>query len=139
MTGDIKVVGGNADTVVAFKNVHPFIRAVIHLNDEHVDTAENLDLTMNLCNLIKYSNNYADTTTSLYHYKRPDQTKNNNVIASINITSSSFKYQLDLIEKQVTSEDVVQSRNPDGTNAYRLWENVKTIVPLKYIIIFFKS
>ena len=139
MTGDIKVVSGNADTVVAFKNVHPYIRTVIHLNDEHVDTAENLDLTMNLCNLIKYSNNYADTTASLYHYKRPDQTKNNNVIASINITSSSFKYQLDLIKKQVTSEDVVQNRDPDGTNAHRLWKNVKTVVPLKYIINFFRS
>ena len=73
VTGDIEVVTGNDDTNVAFKNCHPFIRAVIHLNDEHVDTAENLDLTMGcLYNLIEYSDNYADAKASLYHYKRPE-------------------------------------------------------------------
>ena len=34
VTGDIKIVGGNANTNIAFKNCHPFIRSVIHLNDE---------------------------------------------------------------------------------------------------------
>ena len=68
VTGDIKVVGGNDDTlVVAFKNCHPFVRSIIHLNDEQVDTAENLDLTMDLYNLIEYSDNYSDTTGPLYH------------------------------------------------------------------------
>ena len=62
MTGDVKVAGGDNDTNVSFKNCHPFIRAIIQLNDEHVDTAGNLDLTMNLYNLIEYSDYYADTT-----------------------------------------------------------------------------
>ena len=73
VTGDINVIGVNIDnTNVAFKNCHPFTRSVIHLNDEHVDTAENLDLTINLYNLIEYRDNYADTTASLYQYKRPE-------------------------------------------------------------------
>ena len=55
MTGNIAVTGGNDNTRVVFKNCHPFTRSVIHLNDEHVATAENLDLTMNLYNLIEYS------------------------------------------------------------------------------------
>ena len=48
VTGDIRVVNGNVNASVAFKNCHPFIRAIIHLNHEHRDTAENLNLTMNL-------------------------------------------------------------------------------------------
>ena len=38
VTGDIKVVGGDANSNFTFKNCHPFIRAVIHLNYEYVDT-----------------------------------------------------------------------------------------------------
>ena len=94
VTGDIKVVGSNNDTKVAFKNCHPFTRAIIRLNDEHVETAHHLDLTMSLYNVIDYSDNYADTTACLYHYERPDQTKNNaGNIDNINYNSTSFKYQ----------------------------------------------
>ena len=41
-------------------------RAFFKLNNEQVDTAENLDLTMNLYNILEYSDNYADTAGSLY-------------------------------------------------------------------------
>ena len=41
VTGDITVIGGNTDTKVAFKNCTPFTRYVAHINDEHVETAEN--------------------------------------------------------------------------------------------------
>ena len=36
--------------LAAIKNCHPFTRAPFKLNDEQVDTADNLDLTMNLYN-----------------------------------------------------------------------------------------
>ena len=42
VTGDIKV----ANTNVAFKNCAPFTRCVTHMSDEHVETAENLDIIM---------------------------------------------------------------------------------------------
>ena len=48
MTGDIAIAGGDNNTKVAFKNCGIFNRSVIHLNDEHVDTAENLDLIINM-------------------------------------------------------------------------------------------
>ena len=84
VTGDIKVVGGDVNTNVAFKNCGIFIRLVIPLNDEHIDTRKKLDLTMGcLYNLISYSDNYADTTASLYHYKRAEQAKINNVIVNL--------------------------------------------------------
>ena len=70
VTGNIIVVDGNDNTKAAFKNCHPFTRAVVHLNDEHIDTAENLDLIMNMYSLIEYSDNYADSAASLYHFKR---------------------------------------------------------------------
>ena len=79
VTGDIKVVGGGDLTNVAFKNCHPFTSAVIKLNDQQVDSAFDLDLTMNLYNLIEYSDNYADTAASLYHYKQPEQSRDNNI------------------------------------------------------------
>ena len=40
-TGDITATNGNADTRVAFKNCAPFKRCVAHINDEHVEIAEN--------------------------------------------------------------------------------------------------
>ena len=46
VTRDITATGGNADTKVAFKNCAPFTRCEAHINDEHVKTAENLDIIM---------------------------------------------------------------------------------------------
>ena len=60
MTGDIKVAAVAANTNVAFKNCAPFTRCVTHINDEHVETAENLDIIMPIYNLIEYSDNYED-------------------------------------------------------------------------------
>ena len=72
VTGNIKVQNGNEATRVAIKNCHPFTRASFKLNNEKVDTADNLDLAMNLYNMLEYSDNYADTTGSFYQYKRPE-------------------------------------------------------------------
>ena len=63
MTGNIIVNGGDNNTRAAFKNCHPFIKTDIHLNDEHLNICENLDLIMNMYNLIEYS------TASLYQFK----------------------------------------------------------------------
>ena len=43
-----------------------------HIKDEHVETAENLDIIMPTHNLIEYSDNYADSSESLYHFKRDE-------------------------------------------------------------------
>ena len=52
-------------TNVAFKNCAPFTSCVTHINNEHIDTAENLDIVVNMYNLLEYSDNYADTSGSL--------------------------------------------------------------------------
>ena len=91
-TGDIKVQGGNDNTRIAIKNCHPFTRASFKLNDEQLDTTENLDLSMNLHNMLEYSDNYADTTASLYQYKRPEPRDNagalNDLTANIHLLSN---------------------------------------------------
>ena len=77
VTGYIKVVDVAANTNVAFKNRAPFTRCVTHINDEHVEAAENLYIIMPMYNLIEYSDNYADFSGSLYQFKRDKSLMNN--------------------------------------------------------------
>ena len=118
VTGDITVIGGNAQTNVAFKNFHPFVQSEIHLNDENVKNSDNLDIIMNMYNLIEYSDNYSDSTASLYHYKRQEPLANN---ANLDDTSSSFKYKSKLLG------------NPTVEDGNAAWKNAQIIVPLKYV------
>ena len=77
VTGDIKPANIAADTNATFKNCAPFTRCVTHINDEHVETAENLDIIIPIYNLIEYSDNYADSSGSLYQFKRDEYPMNN--------------------------------------------------------------
>ena len=80
MTGDIKVEDVAANTDVAFKNCAPFTRCVTHINHEQVETAENLNIIMPMYNLIEYSDNYSDSSGSLYQFKRDDSPMNSDKI-----------------------------------------------------------
>ena len=142
VTGNIKVQNGNDATGVAIKNCHPFTRASFKLNNEQDDTAGNLDLTMNLYNMLKYSNNYADTTGSLYQYKRPEPRDANGNVGNLVTTLSSFKYQSGLVQKQLTtpnSGNFPANADPNFANAHRIWKIIKIVVPLKYISNFFRN
>ena len=124
VTGNIKVQNGNNATMVAIKNCHPFTRSTFKLNNEQVDTADNLDLTMNLYNILKYSDNYGDTTGSLYQYKRSEPRDNDGNVVNLAPTLSSFKYQSALVQKQLTtpnSENVPVNTDPNFANVHRIW------------------
>ena len=126
--GNITVRNGDANTKVAFKNCHPFTKSEIHLNDEHVESADNLDLIMNMYKLTKYSDNFSDSTASLCQYKRQEQNYNNgNIVDLATNDSTSFKYKSDLLGNATA----------EGGNA--VWKNAQIIVPLKYILSFFRS
>ena len=43
VTRNITATGGDANTRVAFKNCASFTKCITHVNDEHVDNADNLD------------------------------------------------------------------------------------------------
>ena len=116
VTGDITVVGGGVDTKVAFKNCHPFVKSEIRLNDERVESADNLDLIMNIYNLIEYSDNYEDSAASLHNFKRQEPLENNN---DLTVVSSSFSYKSDLLGKPTNLDN-------DGTaltDANLIWKN----------------
>ena len=127
--GTIRATNAVNATRLALKNCAPFTKCNLEINDEHVDTAENLDIVMPMYNLIEYSDNYQDSSATLYQYKRVNQQKN----AAADLTadnSSSFKYKIKLLGN-VT--EVV------GNFAGVRRLNVKIVVPLKYLSNFFRS
>ena len=50
--GTIRAAAANANTRLALKYCVPFTKCNLEINDEHVDTAENLDIVMPMYNLI---------------------------------------------------------------------------------------
>ena len=66
LDGTIRVAAANANTRLALKNCAPFTKCNLEINDEHVDTAENLDIVMPMYNLIGYSDNDQDSSATLY-------------------------------------------------------------------------
>ena len=132
-TGDIKIIGGNDNTRLPFKN-NLFTRSVVHLNDTHIETAENLQLVMNHSNSVEYSDNYQDTAGSLYHFKRDGQPLNNGNIINVTVyNSSSLKYKSSLLKRSDTED------GGQGADAYRTFKNEQILLPLKYISSFFGS
>ena len=139
VTGYIAAVGDDENTPIAFKKSAPFRRCVTHVNDEHVETAENLDIIMPVYNLLEYSGNYADSTGSLWQFKRDEQNMNNGNPADVTTAdSSSFKYKPSLL-KDLNFRKVAANDNPNIAGAHRLFTNAKIVVPLKYSSNFFRS
>ena len=139
MTGDISVVGGDQNTDIEFKNCSVFTRCTTHLNDERIETAENLDIVRNMYNLIEYSDNYSEKSGSIWQYKRDEQNMNNNNIANVTTAdSSSFKYKSGLL-KGLTSTAINVGDNPNVPQAHRLFTNAQILLPLSYVSSFLRS
>ena len=68
-------------------------RCVPHINDENVETAENLDITIPMYNILEYSDNYVYSSGSLWQFKRDEQniTDAGNLDNVTTDDSSSFK------------------------------------------------
>ena len=128
--GTIRVANALNATKLALKNCAPFIKCNLEINDEHVDTAENLDIVMPMYNLIEYSDTYQDSSATLYQYKRDESAEANAIDDLTADNSSSFKYKIKLLGN-VTEVD------GDAGGVRRL--NVKVVVPLKYLSNFFRS
>ena len=64
--GTIRAAADDTNTRLALKNCAPFTKLDLEINDEHVDTAENLDIVMAMYNLIEYPDNYQDSSATLY-------------------------------------------------------------------------
>ena len=126
VNGTIGAAAANANTRLALKNCAPFTKCNLEINDEHVDTAENLDIVMPMYNLMEYSDNYQDSSATLYRYKRDEPPEGDAVADLTADNSNSLKYKISLLGNPVL----------DGNMAKR---SVKVVVPLKYLRNFFRS
>ena len=124
--GTIRGTGGDNNTRLALKNCAPFTKCNLEINDEHIDAAENLDIVMPMYNLIEYSDNYQDSSATLYQYKR-DEPPEANAIDNLTVdNSNSFKYKVSLLGNPVVADNIAK-------------RSVKVVVPLKYLSNFFRS
>ena len=124
--GTIRAAAADANTRLALKNCAPFTKFNLEINDEHVDTAENLDITMPMYNLIEYSDNYQDSSATLYQYKR-DEPPEDDAVTDLTADNSSYlKYKISLLGNPVVANNIARI-------------NVKVVVPLKYLSNFFRS
>ena len=124
--GTIRAAAANANTRLALKNCAPFTKCNLEINDEHIDTAENLDITMPMYNLIEYSDNYQDSSATLYQYKRDEPPEANAINDSKVNNLSFFKYKVSLLGDPVLDGNITK-------------RSVKVVVPLKYLNNFFRS
>ena len=85
----------DAATQVVFKNCAPFTNCRTEINDTFVDYVDFINITMPMYNLIEYSDNYSDTSGSLWDFKR-DEIVNNADVTNDN-NAPSFKYKANLI------------------------------------------
>ena len=124
--GTIRGTGGDNNTRLALKNCAPFTKCNLEINDEHIDTAENLDIVMPMYNLIEYSDSYQDSSATLYQYKR-DEPPEANAIDDLTVdNSNSFKYTVSLLGNPAVADNIAK-------------RSVKVVVPLKYLSNFFRS
>ena len=115
----------NNNTRLALKNCAPFTKCNLEINNEHVDTAENLDIVMLMYNLIEYSDNYQDSSATIDQYKRNEPPDNIDDNLATN-TSSYFKYKVDLLGNPAVVNNVAR-------------RDLKVVEPLKYLSNFFRS
>ena len=97
VTGNIVVEGAGDNTKDAFKNCAPFRKCITEINETFIDEVKHIAMLM--YNLIEYSDNYSDTSGSLWQFKRDEMATNANVC---NANSSSFKYKSSLIGNLAT-------------------------------------
>ena len=124
--GTIRAEAADANTRLALKNCAPFTKCNLEINDEHVDTAENLDIVMPMYNLIEYSDNYQDSSATLYQYKLNEPPEANAIADLTADNSSSFKYKVSLLGNPVVDNNIAK-------------RSVKFVIPLKYLSNFFRS
>ena len=96
------------------KNCQPFKKCRTEINETFVDDADFINITMPIRNLMEYSDNYSDTSGSLWNFKRDER-------GDVDLTidnASSFKCKANLI---------------GNTENNGIKNGVKIAIPLKYL------
>ena len=101
VTENIAVVGADDNAKVAFKNCAPFRKCRIEINETFTDEAEHINIAMPMYNLIEYSDNYSDTSGSLWQFKGDEIKENEDLTVDANThipnNLSSYEYKSCLI------------------------------------------
>ena len=106
MTGNITTTPNNAATQVVFKNCALFEKCRTEINKTFIDEGTHINITMPMCNLIEYSDNYSDTSGSLWHFKRDEITNNADVTNEDN--APSFKHKASLTGDTGNNEEKME-------------------------------
>ena len=122
VTGNINVTPNNEATQVIFKNCAPFEKYRTEINETFIDEATHINIAMPMYNLIEYSDNYSDTSGSLWQFKRKEIV--NNAYMTNDDNAFSFKYKASIIGN---------TENNGRKNG------VKIAVSLKYLSYFWRS
>ena len=122
VTGNITATPNHAATQVVFRNCAPFEKCRTKINETFVDETDFINITMPMYNLNEYSDNYFDTSGSLWQFKRGEIINNADVTNDNN--APSFKCKASLIG----------NTENNGTK-----NGVKLAVPLKYLSNFCRS
>ena len=122
MTGNITATPNNAATQAVYKNCEPFEKCRTETNETFIDEATDINITMPMCSLIEYSDNYSSTSGSLWHFRRDEIINNADVTNDHN--APSFKHKASLI-------------GDSGNNGRK--NGIKIAVPLKYLRNFWRS
>ena len=99
-TGNIIVLGANNNTKGAFKIYAPFRKCRTEINENVIDEAAYINIAMPMYNFIEYSDNYSDTSESLWQFKRDEIEGNVDLTIDGNHTPnnpSSFKLKSSFI------------------------------------------
>ena len=102
---------------VIFKDCSPFTKYISRINNTDIDNAQDIDIVIPMFNLIEHSDNYSNTSGSLWQYCKDDPNDN--------ITQS----------ESLKSKIKVTGKTPATGNT----KNVKIIVPLKYLSNFWRT
>ena len=74
--------------------MHHLKKCRTEINEIFVDDAQYINIAVSIFNLIEYSDNYFDSSGSLWQFKRDKIEENNNLAVD---NSSSFKYKSNII------------------------------------------
>ena len=107
---------------VAFKNCAPFKDCRTEINDTFGDYGDFINIALPMYNLIEYSDNYSDSSGSLWDFKRDGIA--NKVHVTNDDNAPSFKYKSNLITNTEENVTII---------------GIKIAVPLKYLSNFWGS
>ena len=123
VTGDVTLNVGN-HTHVAFRNCAPYSTWKTEINDIFIDETNHIYVPTPLYYFTEHSDDYSDTSGSLWQFKRDESQADNPDLSVVNnsLNSKSFKYKAALARK---TKYVANDRNSSV-------KNTKIVPPLKY-------